>query len=332
MCKNNLAKAVFAGDAVPAFGARGGKRFKDFAPLALSAKPIYDEYAGRLTEPLTSPLYFQSLYAWNFTSVSKYAIFYDHLCIVAHDTIHDDTFAFPPIGDCRPETFSKAVCAVCEEFASEGLECVFMETPDFMLPYFSSLPHCEADISHNTDWSDYVFTREAFVAGIGKSSSREAIRGFVRKRRPVVRALSSSDGDKITAITEMDYCLERNCAECFCGCEVEVARRLVSAYDELELSGIVIESDDDPLAFGITCFQKHTIHFISKKARRSVRGLNEFLNAELMERFGLGCESVNYSDDMGNAGLRFYKSRLGAYALSHRNTVRLRCRTRGGAR
>jgi hypothetical protein len=314
---------------MPAFEARGKKRFKGFEPLALSTKPIYDEYAGRLMEPLSSPLYFQSLYAWNFTSVNKYKILYNHLCIVAHDTIHDDTFAFPPIGDCRPETFSKAVGAVCEEFAHEGLDCVFKETPDFMLPYFSSLPRCEADISHDADWSDYVFTREAFAAGIGKNSSREAIRSFERKRRPVVRVLSSSDTGNVAAITEMNYCVERDCAECFCGCEAEVARRLVGAYDELELNGIVIESDDDPLAFGITCFQKHTIHFISKKARRSVRGLNEFLNAELMGRFGRWCESVNYSDDMGNAGLRFYKSRLGAYVLSHRNTIRLRFREGG---
>ncbi|MDR0652940.1 MAG: hypothetical protein LBG12_06490 [Synergistaceae bacterium] len=33
-----------------------------------------------------------------------------------------------------------------------------------------------------------------------------------------------------------------------------------------------------------------------------------------------------YTEDMGNAGLRFYKSRLGSYLLSHRHVVTLTLR------
>jgi hypothetical protein len=315
-----------------AFRAAEEKRFKvfeSFAPLDLSTKAIYDAYAAQIPEALPSPAYFQSLYAWNFTAASEYKILRGYLCVVTRDTVHGDIFALPPIGSYSPETFAEAVDALYRKFIDVGLACVFQEVPGFMLPYFSCLPRYDAHVDHNENWSDYVFTKADFAAGIAKRSSREAIHNFEKKCRPLVRELSSSDVNEAVDVTKRYYCRERDCSECFCGCEAEVISRLVGAYEALDLAGIVIETGCETVAFGIVCFQKDTVHFISKKVKRGVRGLNEFLNAELMDRFGGGSTSVNYSDDMGNEGLRFYKSRLGEYRLSHRYVVRLTLRDAG---
>ena len=309
-----------------AFGAVDKKRFrvfKSFEPLDLSTKVIYDAYVAKIPEALPSPSYFQSLYAWNFTAVSEYEILRGYLCVVTSDTIHGDIFALPPLGSYCPETFAETVDALYRKFTDVGLVCVFQEVPGFMLPYFSCLPRYDACVTHNEDWSDYVFTKEDFTAGIAKRSFREAIRNFERKCRPYVRELSSSDVNEAMAVTKHYYCRERDCSECFCGCEAEVVSRLVGAYEALDLAGVVIEVGGETTAFGIVCFQKDTVHFISKKVKRRVRGLNEFLNVELMDSFGGGRKYVNYSDDMGNEGLRLYKSRLGEHRLSHRHVVRL---------
>ena len=299
-------------------------RFETYRPLTLSAKEIYDEHAAGLPEAMSSPLYFQSLFGWNFASGNKYKIIGGYLCMVAHDTVQDDIFALPPIGLYRPDTFSEAIDAVYEEFAREGLRCVFNETPGFMLPYFSSLRRYDVHISHDEDWSDYMFTREDFMSGIYKRSSREAIRNFMRKFNPVVRDFSPADIDAAVSVTKRYYCRDRDCSDCLCGCEVEVVSRLAGAWGPLDLRGVLVEAGGEPIAFEIACFQKETMLFLSKKVRHGTRGLNEFLNAELMERFGAGCKYVNYSDDMGNSGLRFYKSKLGTHVLAHRNVVELR--------
>ena len=84
---------------------------------------------------------------------------------------------------------------------------------------------------------------------------------------------------------------------------MEVVSRLVGAYEALDLAGIMVETGGEAVGFGIVCFRKNTVYFISKKVKRGVKGLNESLNVELMNRFGGGSKYVNYSEDMGNAGL-----------------------------
>ena len=297
--------------------------FESFEPLDLSTKAIYDAYIAKIPGALTSPAYFQCLYACNFTAVSEYKILRGYLCVVTHDTLEDAIFALPPIGSYNPETFVETVDVLYRKFTYAGLACVFREVPGFMLSYFSRLSLYDVHIDHDEDWSDYMFTKEDFTAGIAKRSSREAIRNFERKCRPYVRELSSSDVNEAMAVTKHYYCRELDCSECFCGCEAEVVSRLVGAYEALDLAGVVIEVGGETTAFGIVCFQNDTVHFISKKVKRRVRGLNEFINVELMDRFGGGRKYVNYSDDMGNEGLRLYKSRLGEHRLSHRHVVRL---------
>ncbi|MDR2529485.1 MAG: phosphatidylglycerol lysyltransferase domain-containing protein [Synergistaceae bacterium] len=298
--------------------------FESFEPLTLDTKTLYDRYTGLLPGALASPLYFQSLYAWNFTSINRYKIFDEYLCFVAEDRMEGETFALPPLGalDGAERSFASAVRAVLRSFASEGLPCAFHETPGFMLPYFAFLDDRESEVRHDRDWSDYLFTRDDFIEGLQKSSTRELRRGFERKLRPHIREIASSDKDVLHAVTRDFFCGKRECADCFCGCELEVVSRMMAGWDSLDMKGVVVEIEGEAIAFGSVCFQKDTMLFLSKKVRRGTRGLNEYLNAALMDRFGGECKYVNYSDDMGSEGLRAYKSRLGRHVLEPRYVVR----------
>jgi hypothetical protein len=286
----------------------------------LETKPLYDEHIRLLPSALVSPLYFQCLYGWNFIVVHKYEIFEGHLCIVAEDTLRREVFALPPLG-ALDGTFALAVGKVFSAFEREKLPCSFYEVPDFMLPCFLSLEAYNVTVSHDTDWSDYTFSREDFCAE--KKSRKEAIRSFKRNYDPRVREISSSDKEVVLEITKRFFCAERVCSDCFCGCEMKVASRMLQAWDELDIGGVIVESGGEAIAFGTVCRQKDTLLFLSKKVRRKTRGLNEYLNAVLMDRFGGDCRYVNYSDDMGSEGLRSYKSRLGNHILMHRYVVDL---------
>jgi hypothetical protein len=297
-------------------------KFRSFKPLRLETKTLYDQYTRLLPGALPSPLYFQSLYAWNFTSVNKYEIFEGHLCIVAEDTMAREVFAIPPLG-ALDGTFAPAVDRVFSAFESEGLLCSFHEVPSFMLPHFLSLDAYDVVVSYDADWSDYLFTRDDFCASVQKKSQKEALHYFTRTFDPHVREISSSDREVILGITKKFFCAERACSDCFCGCEMEVASRITQGWGELDMDGVVVESGGEAIGFGMVCRQKDTLLFLSKKVRRKTRGLNEYLNALLMNRFGGDCVYVNYSDDMGSEGLRSYKSRLGDHVLMHRYVVNL---------
>jgi hypothetical protein len=298
-------------------------RFESFEPLTLETKVLYDRCVELLPGAVTSTVYLQSLYAWNFVSVNRYKIFDEHLCVAVEDMMAREVFALPPLGVLGDKSFVSALLAVFDEFEREGLPCVFHEVPGFMLHHFANIENYRVEIGYDRDWSDYTFTRDGFAEGLQKRSVKEAMRSFERKFHPHIREIAPSDKDVVRAVTRKFFCEGRDCPGCFCGCELEVVSRIMEGWDALDMKGVIVESEGEALAFGSVCFQKDTVLFFSKKVRRGTRGLNEYLNAALMDSFGEGCEHINYSDDMGNEGLRAYKSRLGAYVLSHRYMVEL---------
>jgi hypothetical protein len=297
--------------------------FPSFRPLTLETKSVYDRYIEPLPEALPSTLFFQGLYAWNLTSINVYRIVGRHLCIIANDTWTGEFLALPPLGVPGDASFIGAVDEVYASFRRVGLPCVFSDVPAFLLPFFFMLEHYDIDVSYNADDSDYIFTRQDFVEGTTKRSCREAISHLQRRERPVVRPLSAEDSDAVIDVTKQFFCVEHDCRDCCFGCEVTVVSRLMRAFRELELTGIVVEGQDGPIAFGILCGQKDTLFFLSKKVRRSTRGLNELLNAAFPDCCGAGYSLINYSEDMGLEGLRLYKSRLGKHTQRHRYRVTL---------
>ena len=296
---------------------------KTFTELTLETKTIYDRYADFLPGAVTSPLYFQSLYAWNFISVNKYKIFDGRLCIAAEDSKTGKILAYPPLGGLDGKSFASAVCAVLSEFEREELSCAFHEVPGFMLPHFSAIDGYKAEISYDINWSDYVYTRDDLARGLQKGSFRASRREFERKFHPSAREIEPSDKDVTRAVTQKFFCTERDCSSCFCGCELEVVSRIMESWDELGTKGVIVESEGEALAFGIVCFQKDTAFFISKKLRRHTRGLDLYLTSAMMDSIFNEYSYINYSDDLGSDGLREYKNGLARHTLMHRYVVRL---------
>ncbi|MCL2010222.1 MAG: DUF2156 domain-containing protein [Synergistaceae bacterium] len=296
-------------------------------PLTLETKALYDSCAGFLPGAVTSPLYFQGLYAWNFVSVNRYEIFGRHLCIAAEDKMRGEIFALPPLGELGGKSFALAVYAILDAFEREGLPCVFREVPGFMLPHFSAVEGYRAEVGYDRNCSEYVFTLDDLAEGLQKSAVRTERRSFERKFNPRAREITPSDKDAVRAVTQKFFCSEMACSNCFYGCELEVESRIMESWDELGMKGVIIESEKEAkeaLAFGIVCFQKDTAFFISKKICRRTRGLDAYLTAAMMDRlFDAEHRYVNYSDDLGNEGLRNYKSGLGKHTLMHRYVVRL---------
>jgi hypothetical protein len=299
--------------------------FRSFEPLTLEAKQIYDRHSGRLDAHLPANVFFQDLYAWNFTSRNRFKILDKYMFIIAKDEWYGEYVARPLLGPMKDASFQSAADEVYDSFARAGYPCVFGDISLAMLPAYLSLEGYSVYVSYDLDRSEYVFTREDFAESTRKPSAREAINYLKRRREPTVRPISAlPDMEDLVRFTEECFCGWRPCEECSYGCDIVVLRRIMGAFDALGLSGAAIEADGELLGFAIACVERDTLFCIYQKVRRGVRGLNELLRHALVGMCGEAYSSVNYSDDMGIEGLRSYKSRLGPHKLEHVYRVELR--------
>lgn len=58
--------------------------------------------------------------------------------------------------------------------------------------------------------------------------------------------------------------------------------------------------------------------YVFKHANNRMKGINEYLLKECFTRFLSGTDEINFTEDIGNEGLRAYKCRLAPYSLSAR--------------
>ena len=65
----------------------------------------------------------------------------------------------------------------------------------------------------------------------------------------------------------------------------------------------------------------HTFVFLFKKNCRGYRGLDEYLQTELLNELPEHVRYINYTEDMGVEGLSNYKRRLAPYYLKTRYQV-----------
>jgi hypothetical protein len=298
--------------------------FQSFEPLTLGTKQIYDRYAGRLNAHLAANVFFQDLYAWNFTSRNRFKILDKYMFIIAKDEWYGEYVARPLLGPIDDASFKSAADEAYDSFARAGYPCVFGDISHAMLPAYLSLEGYAADVSFDLNRSEYVFSRDSFVKSTSKPSAREAINYLKRRRKPTVRPISVSDREELVRFTEECFCECHPCEECSYGCDIVVLRRIMGAFEALGLSGAAIEADGELLAFAIACVERGTLFCIYQKVRRGVRGLNELLRHVLCGMCEEAYSSVNYSDDMGIEGLRLYKSRLGTHKLEHVYRVELK--------
>ena len=298
--------------------------FQSFEPLTLGTKQIYDRYAKRLDTHLAANVFFQDLYAWNFTSRNRFKILDKYMFIIAKDEWYGEYVARPLLGPIDDASFQSAADEAYDSFARAGYPCVFGDISRAMLPAYLSLEGYSANVDFDLDRSEYVFTKESFSESTHKPSAREAINYLKRHRELTVRPISTSDREELVRFTEECFCEWHSCEECSYGCDIVVLRRIMGAFDALGLSGAAIEANSELLAFAIACVERDTLFCIYQKVRRGVRGLNELMRRILTGMCGEAYSLVNYSDDMGIEGLRSYKSRLGPHKLEHVYRVELK--------
>ena len=103
---------------------------------------------------------------------------------------------------------------------------------------------------------------------------------------------------------------------------MDAVSNVVGALDNLRTEGLLVRVDGKAAGFCVVLRLNGMGVYLLKHADNRMKGINEYLLRECLTRFLSGAEKINFTEDMGNEGLRAYKSKLAPYTLSPRITLR----------
>lgn len=296
-----------------------------FKPLTADCSSGYKYYLEKMDGRIPSSLYFPSLIAWNFTNKNYYEIIEGYFCIAVEDHVHRRIELFEPVGLYDSHTFGAMISILFEQFNGVTDKLIFSDVTEDRLPYFKGLKDFYIDrlVSERGN-ADYFYRAGVFAEALDKPQARYNRNYFIRKHNPVCVPMERAFMDECYAFTKQHFCRYHQCRDCIYGCEKELIKILLKEYDALGAQGIAVTAAGQLAGYGIAARQGETLAYLFKKGIRSLRGLNEYIHFEILERFGNGCSLINYTEDLGMEGLRDYKTRLAPFTLNSRYEVTVR--------
>ncbi|MDR1902735.1 MAG: hypothetical protein LBQ88_10700 [Treponema sp.] len=185
------------------------------------------------------------------------------------------------------------------------------------LSVYDELKGYNCTTGYSDDHSEYLYRTGDLLelAGGVNLNKRTRLKKFLNNDN---FSLSPLTGENIGLCLEIqkEWCLRRDCASCasFAGCETKALENMVAIFDPALYNGIVCFHEARPVGYvlwenraGKTAF----IYF----AKANTANLNVYLYYMAVKQFLSAVEFININEDMGNMGIRMFKSHLGVYKL-----------------
>ncbi len=294
-----------------------------FKPLTIEEKGIFDQHIMELEGDLSSFSYFPSLMAWNFSTVCYYKLIRDYLCIVLDDKPFNRIVCLPPLGKYIKETFEETIKTLYKLFKEKGIELVFLDVQEWMLPYYKALQAFDISYEYDRDFSDYVYTLEDHRGILNKKKMRNAYHHFLHTYHPECVPITNENKIFCYEFLNKRWCNEHTCKECLYGCLLIATKRYVEIFEELGLMGFIIKVQEEMVGYAVVGIEKDVLAFHFTKTLHTLRGINEYSHIMVNTLYGDHLKAINCAEDMGKEGIRKYKERLAPYFLQHKYTVRL---------
>ena len=232
----------------------------------------------------------ESILAWQDVCAAEYRIEEDYLCIRIYDRIEKKSYLYMPLGMYSGESFQRLIDKLYGENRKNGEELLFRDVREEEIFWYRGLSGYRVRISSNEAYSDYIYRREELEQAFEKPGERYNKRYFIRNYQPSVRHTEILDVSSCRDIVNRAFCRYHQCPSCTNGCLKDT-------------------------------IQGDTFVFLFKKNCRGYRGLDEYLQTELLKELPEHVRYINYTEDMGVEGLRNYKRRLAPYYLKTRYQV-----------
>lgn len=292
-----------------------------FRRLQADSFGLFRRYLAQMEPGYASTMSFASMMAWRQAVPVYYIETEEFLQAAAYDTCHERISWLPLIGDYNNDKMGSALAWQLERTRQFGIRYLVTDVSRQMLPYYEEKLPIAFLTKHDGGDSDYVYTLEDFKKALDTQKTRYNYHYFVRKYEPVTEVLKPCHLEACKALIRQSWCCFHSCEECGYGCQKDTAECIISEIEQSGATGIVVFSKGQMVGYCIVSQENGQIIFLFKKTKYGVRGINEFLHKECVDRFAGNAGMVNYTEDMNIEGLRLYKQRLCRYELFPRYTL-----------
>ena len=288
--------------------------------LTEAEKTEYEEKAGKMKGLFPSTLSMESILSWKNACLPEYRVEGDYFCIRIMDRIRGKRYYYMPLGEYHQESFQHLIEKLWEE-NKESSPLIIVDVRDEELGWYRGLQGFSCTISDQDSYSDYIYRRADLEESFEKQQARYNKRYFIRKYAPEKRKLLRSDENSCRNVVECAYCAYHSCKECTNGCLKDTISDFLKTSDSGAKYGLMISSGGIDIGYAAGIVQGDCFVFLFKKNCHGYRGLDEYLQTELLNELPEEVQWINYTEDMGIDGIRAYKKKLAPYHLKPRYKV-----------
>jgi hypothetical protein len=115
---------------------------------------------------------------------------------------------------------------------------------------------------------------------------------------------------------ENDWCQNKDCLSCasFWGCEKKALEIMISLFDERIQKGLILFQGEKPVGYVIAERRdKNKVYLWYGKS--TLHDFFLYLIHTIVEQYFADADYINLSEDMGNPGLRLFKSHLSVHTF-----------------
>lgn len=264
----------------------------------------------------------ESILAWQDVCAAEYRIEEDYLCIRIYDRIEKKSYLYMPLGmysgEFVSETDRQAVWGEPERRRGTPVSGMsgrkrysgIADFPDTGSGFHRMKPTAIMSIG-GRNWNRPLKSRE--------SATINDILSEITGHRTGIHEIL--DVSSCRDIVNRAFCRYHQCPSCTNGCLKDTIANFLEASDPKGTYGIIVSSNGEDIGYAAGIIQGDTFVFLFKKNCRGYRGLDEYLQTELLKELPEHVRYINYTEDMGVEGLRNYKRRLAPYYLKTRYQV-----------
>lgn len=284
---------------------------------------LFDPYYDKMNDHWTSSSCFLNFIGWMDSFVVYVKETDDMIVNMIYLRNEGYLIAGPFLGRYDTDRIKKHLKMLREEFRILKTPMVLMDIADWMLPYYQA-GDITFEVEDDRDARDYVFTPEEFTAGMDTQDDRYRRRYFERKFDFETIEITSAHAEEIDRFMEEKWCgYVSGCDACHSGCLKKVILNIVENFEKLRVNGILVRVNNEAAGICIVSCRNKLGVYQYKNAVNRIKGINEYLLHECYERYLKDADLINYTEDMGEESLRYYKEHMApSFSLSPRLTLR----------
>lgn len=288
-----------------------------FRPFRLEDRAMVDQYSR---ESVFFDLSFTNFWAWEEVFHYYWKMVGDTLAVV-YITLEQVPAVILMPGPSR--RLEAAVHVLRELFGRWGYSLICEYIPEEWLPLYKGLG-VPTEVSTHRDWSDYVYDVADFTLLEGVAN---------KSRRRELKLVEGIDGVHFEPLRQElfhpmlqvfdRWCQDRDCKDCFYGCERQAFARLENIWEEGRYYGGLVYIEEEPMAFALGETLGNCACYSFQKNAVNLRGLTYYISYRCVLLPGHPPQ-LNWCEDMGLAGLRENKLHYRPSRLVDKYTVTIR--------